>query len=200
MKYIIVHGIGNSQSGWAKDLYIPLGCQMGDIIEFNWEDNIERTMLDRLIRWALYKTPLSKALFDYGADVPRYFFDKRLRASIVDELVLKMYLLNEPFYLIGFSQGSVIALEALASAEDTDHICAGLITLGSPIGHGIVKRLVKHPKLLKRCWYNLWSHRDFISSRIVVKYNQTINFAVDVGHNIEAYMAELRTVLQRDAT
>jgi len=200
MKYIVVHGIGDTKPGWAKDLYIELGCRMDDIIEFNWEDNVERTMFDRFTRWLLYKTPVTKKLLDYGADVPRYFFDKRLRNSIIDELALEMHLLNEPYYLIGFSLGSVVALETLAAIEQQDTMCAGLITLGSPISRPVIRRLVKHPKVMNRYWLNLWSHSDGVSGRIMVDYTKPLNFAVDVGHVIEAYMASARELLKRVST
>lgn len=197
MKYIVIHGIGDSKAGWAKDLYIELGCRADDIIEFNWEDNVERSYFDRFTRWLLYKTPATRALLDYGADVPRYFFDKRLRRSIINELGLAMYMMNEPFYLVGFSLGSVIALETIADVEERDTLCAGLITLGSPISQWVLRKLVKHPKAMKRPWVNLWSHKDRISAEIVVGYTKPFNFAVDVGHNLEAYVAKLREVLQR---
>ena len=196
MKYIIVHGIGDSQEGWAKDLYQSLGCRPEDIIEFNWEDNIERTWWDRLTRWTMYKTPVSRALLDYGADVPRYFFDKRLRWSITDELVMTMYMLNEPFMLIGFSLGSVVALEAIAAMDDGDlNFCTGLLTIGSPIDQPVIRRLIRHPKVLRQEWVNYWSAKDLVSARIMVQYNQVKNFAVEVGHDINAYLEQARLFL-----
>lgn len=197
MKYIFIHGIGDTKEGWAKNLFIELGCRMDDVVEVTWEDNVERSYFDRFTRWLLYKTPLTRKLLDYGADVPRYFFDKRLRNSIVDEVSLAMHLMNEPFYLVGFSLGSVIALETLAAIDERDTMCAGLITLGSPIGQPAIRRLVKHPKKMKRPWLNLWSDRDRISSPIMVRYTQPLNFAVDVGHNLEAYVAKTRDILTR---
>lgn len=198
MKYIIIHGIGDTKPGWARDLYLELGCKPDDIIEINWEDNVERTYFDRFTRWLLYKTPFTRKLLDYGADVPRYFFDRRLRASVVDEVALALHLMNEPFYLVGFSLGSVIALETLASIEQRDTLCAGLITLGSPINQPVIRRWVKHPKTMDRVWINLWSASDPISSRIKVSYTNPINFAIDVGHNLEAYVAKTREILSKE--
>lgn len=198
MKYIVVNGIGETQAGWAKDLYIELGCRPNDIIEINWEDNIKRTPFDCLLRYWLSLSPLSKSLAQHGADIPRYFFDQRLRKSIVDEVAFSMNLLNEPFYLVGFGLGSVIALETLASIDQSDVMCAGLITLGSPIDQPVIRRLIHHPKKMSRVWLNLWSAQDPISTRIRVNYAAVLNFAVDVRHDFNAYMAKTREILSKD--
>lgn len=198
MRYLVVHGIGDTKPGWSKDLYIELGCRADEVTEFHWEDNVERGWFDRVLRWLFYKTPISKKLLDYGADVPRYFFDKRLRESIIDELSMAMHLMNEPFYLVGFSLGSVICIETLAAINERDTMFAGLATLGSPIDRPIIRRMINHPKTLRRRWVNLWSYSDSVSSKIMVDYTQPLNFAVGVGHVFEAYAAKLREILKRD--
>lgn len=198
MKYILIHGIGDTQAGWSQGLHVDLGCEPNDIIEVNWEDNVERTWWDKFQRWLFYKTPISKGLLDYGQDVIRYFADKRLRESIVDEVCFQLYMMTEPYYLVGFSLGSVIALEAVAQCDNEELYCAGLITLGSPLGKKVMNSLVKKPKSVIMGWDNYWGNSDPISSRIVVDYAIVRNMGIEVGHNIKGYLAKVRAFQRRE--
>lgn len=196
MKYVLVHGIGNTKAGWSKGLHEELGCYPDDIVEFNWEDNIQRTKIDKLTSF-FQKGWLGKRLFDYGGDVVRYFTEPRLRRSIVDELFYQLDLLNEPFVLIGFSLGSVIALEALNEGLLE---CKQLVTIGSPIGQPVVKKLVKHPKeVLDRnfVWMNGWSNDDLVSAPIDISYAKPRNIAYTCTHTIKCHLTHIRPLIMK---
>lgn len=103
-------------------------------------------------------------------DVNDYFFVKRRREVMRESLLARLRVGGGPFIVIGHSQGSMIAYDALSSVAPKDADVALFVTIGSPLGiaevQDQVKDLTGHRLRVPMCvrrWLNVAEPLDPVS-------------------------------------
>jgi subtilisin family serine protease len=101
-------------------------------------------------------------------DVYDFLFDDNRRQVMRDSLLSRLRAGGGPFVVIGHSQGSMIAYDVLSQLSPEDADIALFVTIGSPLGIGVVEerlriltgqRRLKVPRSVRR-WVNVSDPRD----------------------------------------
>jgi pimeloyl-ACP methyl ester carboxylesterase len=215
MKVILIHGIGNNNPGWSADVEADkiLGVSKADIVEFNYEDLMERNWLNSTLVWgariaaSYYAGPAAgmaaNAAQDYIDDILTYFVAPGVRKAILYKLVTTLE--NHPdSVVIGFSLGSIVAYETMKNYPEhaKNHL---FITLGSPLGspmlNALVKRFLKVPNFNRpdvQGWFNFYSVLDPLGGRIQgLGCEPTDQFKVRSIHQMESYLTQVKRLLPK---
>jgi hypothetical protein len=206
MKVIALNGIGNANPGWTRRHRVAdiLGIPEDQLIEFVYEDLMERSWLNKTLVWAArivgtyYASPAAgiaaNYVQDYVDDILVYFLVPGVHKKILARLagVLKKH---PDAIVIGFSLGSVVAYETIQN-----YLGLGgqpvLITLGSTLGspplEALVKKFLKVPnreRPLVKAWFNFYSPQDLLSGPIKgLGCHEKDQFKIRSTHKIETYL------------
>ncbi|MEV0292140.1 hypothetical protein [Nocardia sp. NPDC050710] len=142
----------------------------------------------------------SRVIDTFVRDVSLYVTNSAARRAV--DRVVHDTLGSEPFVLVAHSLGTVVAYNVLRS-PDRPAPCAGLVTLGSPLGiSGIRSRLdspLEFPDDLET-WFNAFDKADIVALRPldsehfdvdppVENYDGVLNFTSN-RHGIAGYLAD----------
>ncbi len=211
MKIIVLNGIGNANHGWSRRLRVAsiLGVPQDEIVEFVYEDLMEKNWLNKLLVWGAriagtyYASPAAglaaNYIQDYVNDILMYFIVPRVRRKILARLatVLK---LHPNAIVIGFSMGSIVAYEAIKNHPGVVgypiFITLGS-TLGSPPLKALVKKFLKVPdkkRPLVKDWFNVYGDDDPLSGYVEgLGCYRKDQFKIHNTHNLQTYLKHIKT-------
>jgi len=211
MKIILLHGIGNYNPGWSDTLKADelLGVSRENIIEFNYEDLMERNWVNTILVVAAraaasyYATPIAgfaaNYIQDYVDDILTYFVVPGVRKKILNRFadVLQR---NPDAIVIGFSLGSIVAYETIKNFPGGNPV---FITAGCPLGSPVLEILLK--KFLKvkdksrpvvKDWFNVYSKIDPISGHIEgLGCEDKDQYKIKSIHRYETYLKNIKAKL-----
>ncbi len=212
MNVIAINGIGNANPGWTKRVQVQetLGISEEQLIEFVYEDLMEKNWLNKLLVWgariaALYYAKPAVGIAanyvqDYVNDILMYFVVPGVRKKILNRLanVLRQ---NPNAIVIGFSLGSVVAYETLKNYPGIGGKPV-LITLGSTLGSPPLERLVKQflkvpnrNRPVVTDWFNIYSSEDILSGYIDgLGCEPGDQFPIQSTHRMQTYLKAVKAI------
>ncbi len=212
MKVIAINGIGNADPGWTKHVQVreTLGIQEEQLIEFVYEDLMEKNWLNQLLVWSAriaavyYAKPAvgiaANYVQDYVNDILMYFVVPGVRKKILNRLanVLRQ---NPNAIVIGFSLGSVVAYETIKNYPGIGGKPV-LITIWSTLGSPPLERLVKQfLKISNRNrpvvtdWFNIYSSEDILSGYIDgLGCEPGDQFPIKSFHHMQTYLKAVKSI------
>lgn len=212
-KIIVLNGIGNANHGWSRRHKVAeiLGVSKDDLIEFVYEDLMERNWLNRFLVWGAriagtyYASPAAglaaNYVQDYVNDILMYFLVPGIRKKIMKRLVDELELFPDAI-VIGFSLGSIVAYETIKNFPGVGGRPI-LITLGSTLGSpplkALVKKFLKVPDKTRPVvydWFNFYSPDDALSGYIEgLGCARKDQFKIQSNHKIEPYLQATKSQL-----
>ncbi len=212
MKVIAINGIGNADPGWTKHVQVKetLGIQEDQLIEFVYEDLMEKNWLNKALVWSAriaalyYAKPVvglaANYIQDYVDDILVYFLVPGVRKKILNRLanVLRQ---NPNAIVIGFSLGSVVAYETIKNYPGIGGKPV-LITIGSTLGspplEKLVKQFLKVPNRNRPVvtdWFNIYSSDDILSGYIDgLGCKPGDQFPIKSFHNMQTYLKAVKAI------